>query len=257
MNGLLALAFGAGILAPVNPCGFAVLPAFLAYSIDADSGRDDPRTGVAVRLAGGLRAGLALTAGFAGTLTTVGLLLAVGMRSLISAVPWLALAFGTILVMLGLAMLLGAHLPVRLPGRPAGIRGHGQLSMIAFGAGYALASAACSVALLLAVVTQALATTNLSGVLVVFAAYAAGSATLLLTFALFAAFASTAITRYLRPLLAHMHLTVRLAEGGMDIKTTQQILGHSSPITTLQVYSHVSENSARSAMHLASASIGI
>ncbi|WP_430522855.1 hypothetical protein [Mycolicibacterium poriferae] len=28
---LLALAFGAGMLAPVNPCGFAVLPAFLAY----------------------------------------------------------------------------------------------------------------------------------------------------------------------------------------------------------------------------------
>lgn len=36
MNGLLALAFGAGMLAPVNPCGFAMLPAFLAYATGAD-----------------------------------------------------------------------------------------------------------------------------------------------------------------------------------------------------------------------------
>ena len=31
MTALLILAFGAGMLAPVNPCGFAVLPAYLAY----------------------------------------------------------------------------------------------------------------------------------------------------------------------------------------------------------------------------------
>jgi cytochrome c-type biogenesis protein len=77
--------------------------------------------------------------------------------------------------------------------------------MIAFGTGYALASASCTLAVLLSVVTQALATTNFSGVLVMFGAYAAGSATLLLTLAVFAAFASGLISRFLRRLLPHMH----------------------------------------------------
>lgn len=42
MSGPLALAFGAGILAPVNPCGFALLPAVLAYATGADSHRGAP-----------------------------------------------------------------------------------------------------------------------------------------------------------------------------------------------------------------------
>ena len=39
----LALAFGAGLLATFNPCGFAMLPAYLSYFMglndDADRGR--------------------------------------------------------------------------------------------------------------------------------------------------------------------------------------------------------------------------
>src|SRR5690606_18412867 len=91
MGGWLALAFGAGMLAPVNPCGFAVLPAFLAYAVGTDTATTGTtRAGMATRLAGGLRAGAALTLGFAGTFTLIGTLLAVGMRSLIGVVPWAA-----------------------------------------------------------------------------------------------------------------------------------------------------------------------
>src|SRR2546422_916793 len=38
VNGLLALAFAAGMLAPVNPCGFALLPAWITHSLgEADT----------------------------------------------------------------------------------------------------------------------------------------------------------------------------------------------------------------------------
>ena len=37
MNGLVAFAFGAGMLSTVNPCGFALLPAFLAYNLGSDN----------------------------------------------------------------------------------------------------------------------------------------------------------------------------------------------------------------------------
>ena len=60
MTGLLALAFGAGLVSAVNPCGFALLPAWIAYHLDTTTTAADARW--SSRLAGGLRAGLALTA---------------------------------------------------------------------------------------------------------------------------------------------------------------------------------------------------
>lgn len=236
MNGLLALAFGAGMLAPVNPCGFAVLPAFLAYAVGAEATNGPALPGMAVRLAGGLRAGAALTLGFAGTFTVVGVLLAVGLRSLVGVVPWAAAALGGVLALAGLAMLAGWRIPLRLPARRAGVPRHGPMGLVAFGAGYALASASCTLALLVAVVTQALASSNVAGVLVVFGAYAAGSATLLLTLAVFAAFASGVISRFLRRLLPHLpRITgaVLAASGGyLLVYWLPQLLGDGGPGST-------------------------
>jgi cytochrome c-type biogenesis protein len=226
---LLALAFGAGMLAPVNPCGFAVLPAFLAYAVGTGDDRADPRPGALSRLAGGLRAGLALTAGFTGTFTAIGLLLALGLRSLTGVIPWLAAALGAILAVWGLVMVACWHLPLRLPTRRSRTPRQGPMGMVAFGAGYALASASCTLAVLLAVVTQALAGTNIAGVLVVFGAYAAGSATLLLSLALFAAFASGLINRFLRRLLPHMNritgAVLALSGGYLLLYWLPQLLG--------------------------------
>ena len=69
--------------------------------------------------------------------------------------------------------------------------------LVAFGAGYAIASASCTLAVLLAVVTQAAATTWI-GVLAVFTAYATGSALLLIGLALLAAGTATALARSMR-----------------------------------------------------------
>jgi cytochrome c biogenesis protein CcdA len=200
MNGLLALAFGAGLLAPVNPCGFAVLPAVLAHTAT-----DDPTSArLASRISSGLRAGAALTVGFASTFTVLGVATALGLRSLLHAIPWAAAVLGGLLTLIGLAMLAGRQIPIRLPTHHSSRMPQGPLDMLAYGVGYAIASASCSIAILLSVISQALATTNVSGLLVVFAAYAAGSATLLLTVALLAAFANTLVTRFVRPLLPHM-----------------------------------------------------
>lgn len=164
---------------------------------------------------------------------SLGLLLAFGLRSLIGVIPWFAAVVGAILAVLGMMMLAGARLPLRLPSTRAGTLSRGPLKMVAFGVGSALASASCTLAILLAVVTQALATSNLSGVLVVFGAYAAGAATLLLTLALFAAFASTAISRYLRRLLQHMHkitgAVLAVSGGYLLLYWLPQLVGHSQP----------------------------
>jgi len=201
VTGLLALAFGAGLLAPVNPCGFGLLPAMLTATLGPARPGGAPH-GLVPRLAGGLRAGLALTLGFTAAFTMIGVGLTLGVRSLITSVPWLAAGLGVVLALVGVAMLSGWHLPLRLPTRNPEIPGDadsrpGSARIVVFGAGYAVASASCTLAVLLAVVTQAAATTP-AGVLAVFTSYAAGSATLLITLALIAAAAGNVLARYMQ-----------------------------------------------------------
>lgn len=192
MNGLLALAFAAGMLAPVNPCGFALLPAWFTYNIGDTHDAPTP-----VRLARSLRAGAALTLGFAGTLSVVGIAVSAGAHAIIRAAPWLGLTIGVALVLIGVAMLAGRGLGIRLPtthftARP-GAPGTGR--MVAFGAGYAAASLSCTFGVLLAVIAQAQATATFTGLLAVFALYALGSATILLLAAIGTAAAGAVLIR--------------------------------------------------------------
>lgn len=234
MTPFLILAFGAGMLAPVNPCGFAVLPAVLAYG--TGNAATAPREGWA-RLVGGLRSGLALTLGFTGTFTIVGLLVAAGMRSLIGVIPWLAAVLGALFVLLGLAMLIGLRIPLGLTRLSSVGQDRKPGGMIAFGVGYALASASCSLALLLAVVTQALAGTGWGTVLLVFAAYAVGSSVLLLTLSVVTAFASTVISRYVRRLMPHMNritgVVLALSGGYLLVYWLPQLSGGTAGTTAL------------------------
>ena len=78
MGGLLSLAFAAGMVAPVNPCGFALLPAWISQTLgDADA------SPVPVRLLRALRSGIALAIGFAGTLAAAGLLVSADRKSVV------------------------------------------------------------------------------------------------------------------------------------------------------------------------------
>lgn len=192
MGGLLALAFAAGMVAPVNPCGFALLPAWITLSLG-----DSRKTSLPVRLTRAIRSAVALTVGFAGTLVAVGLLVSAGAHALIKAAPWLGLATGLILLALALVMLTGHSLGLRLPGfagRPVS-RGSGLAQSVTYGVGFAAASLSCTFGVLLAVIAQAQTTATFTGLLVVFAAYAAGAATILLLVAIATGFAGTALTR--------------------------------------------------------------
>ena len=202
MTGTVLFAFGAGMLSTVNPCGFAMLPAFLAYYLGTETGD----TAGSSRLAGsasrrafqGLLAGLFISLGFAGVFTLTGLLVAAGLRSVIGAVPWVAVIIGVVLVAVGVALVSGRHLGVTVNSNRINRAGRGPAAMIAFGGAYAVASLSCTLAVLLAVVAQALATTSLAGTALVFAAYAAGASTVLVLLALSAALASGALANALR-----------------------------------------------------------
>lgn len=233
MTGLLTVAFAAGLLAPVNPCGFALLPALLASCLP-----DTGRTGLPRRVAIGLRSGLALAAGFAGTLTLAGVAVAAGLRALTGLTPWLAAGVGAVLLVVGVAALAGRRFPLRLPTPSFGpVDRVGPIGLLMFGVGYAAASLACTLAVLLAVVAQALAAGSAIGLLTVFAAYAAGAATLLLVLAVSAALASGLAARSVRRLMPHLpRITggLLIISGGYLLLTWLPVAaGGSSPTPSL------------------------
>ncbi|GGJ79592.1 hypothetical protein GCM10010123_06830 [Pilimelia anulata] len=158
-----ALAVTAGAVAAVNPCGFAVLPAYL--SLLAAPG--DPPARAARRA---LRGAAAMTAGFAAVFAAAGALLDALGPVLQPRLPWVTIVLGAVLVGTGALVAAGRALPL-----PRGITRAPRLtgsawSLVAFGAAYAAASLSCAIGPFLAVV---LAGARGGGVLP-FLGYAAG-----------------------------------------------------------------------------------
>lgn len=166
----LALAFAAGLVATVNPCGFAMLPAYLSYFM----GLNDESTSRADHVRNALIVGGVVSAGFLLVFGVAGVLITAGLRVVIDLIPWLAIAVGVGVTVLGIAMLLGYQLTIGLPKSGRADTGNGYRSVFAFGVSYAVASLSCTLPVFLTVVaTQVTRGSFVSG-LATFLAYGAG-----------------------------------------------------------------------------------
>ncbi|MEU2490006.1 cytochrome c biogenesis protein CcdA [Streptomyces sp. NPDC007883] len=166
----LALALGAGILAAVNPCGFALLPAYLSLLVLGD---DTPSRIVAVGRA--LAATAAMTAGFAALFGVFGLAVQPVAGQVQQHLPWFTIAFGLLIAAAGAWLLAGRQLPSMAPKlRRAPKVTRSLPSMALFGAAYATASLGCTIAPFLAIVVSAFRSGSTGEGIALFAAYAAG-----------------------------------------------------------------------------------
>lgn len=164
---MLALAFTAGMLGAVNPCGFALLPAYLSVLVAGDP----TRASSAEAVGRALRCTAALTLGYVAVFGAFGLVLAPIAGWLQPRLPWLTVLLGLGLVAAGGWLLSGRSLPspgtrLRAPRLTGSVA-----SMVLFGMAYAVASLGCAVGPFLAIVVSSLGTG--SGPLL-FLAYAAG-----------------------------------------------------------------------------------
>ena len=114
----VTFAFVAGTVATVNPCGFALLPAYLARRI----GTEDGAGRAADAVARALLVGAVTTVGFMVVFGTIGTAIGLGARELIHALPWAGLTIGAALMVAGAAVLSGRHFGLRLPVDRAGER---------------------------------------------------------------------------------------------------------------------------------------
>ena len=166
----LGLALAAGLVAAINPCGFALLPVYLTLLVLGD---DSPGRVVAVRRA--LAATAAMTAGFVVVFGVVGLVISPVAGALYRVLPWFTVGFGALLVLVAVWLLAGRQLPsfgLRPVRGPKVRRSAG--SMVLFGAAYALASLSCTIAPFLAIVVSSFRAGSVLHGVGLFVAYATG-----------------------------------------------------------------------------------
>ncbi|WP_327686615.1 cytochrome c biogenesis CcdA family protein [Streptomyces sp. NBC_00467] len=166
----LALALAAGMLAAVNPCGFALLPAYLSLLVLGDH---IPTRTVAVGRA--LAATAAMTVGFAALFGVFGLAVQPVAGQVQKHLPWFTIVFGILMAGAGAWLLAGRQLPSPAPKlRWAPNVTRSVPAMVLFGVAYATASLGCTIAPFLAIVVSAFRSGSTGEGIVLFAAYAGG-----------------------------------------------------------------------------------
>ncbi|MCY3968106.1 MAG: cytochrome c biogenesis protein CcdA, partial [bacterium] len=173
----LTVPFGAGLVAAVNPCGFAMLPAYLAYflGIGTNTGTDADSTDTRNILAG-LRVGLTLTAGFVAFFGIIGALTTslISTSTITSRGPWITLVVGGLMVLLGIAMLLGFEPKISIPRLSKGGDSRKLISIFLFGVSYAVVSLGCASPVFFGSVSGAFSTDGIWEGMMRFLAYALG-----------------------------------------------------------------------------------
>ena len=193
MNGRLTLALTVGMVAAVNPCGFAMLPAYLSSFLGLEAAERD----ATASLRRAAVVGATVTAGFVAVFGVAGILLGSAETALYEAAPWLTIVIGLALVGLGVAMLAGRQPALALPKPQLGGGGPGLRSMVLFGVSYAIASLSCTLPVFAVQVANAFDDDLPSGV-AAYAAYAAGMGLVLMTLTLAVALARHSFVAWLR-----------------------------------------------------------
>jgi cytochrome c biogenesis protein CcdA len=209
-SSLLAFALAAGLVAALNPCGFAMLPAYLALVVlgDDPSEAQRGRGGVVARalVATGLMA-----LGFLVVFGTFGAVIAPVASSLQRYLPFVTVVIGVVMVVLGGWLLTGREFTALLPrsgrGAPTGRLG----SMFGYGVAYAIASLSCTIGPFLAVTTSSFASGSVLGGIAGFLAYGLGMALVVGVLAVTVALAGYGAATRARRLLPY----VNRAAGGL------------------------------------------
>ena len=174
----LGFAFGAGVVAAFNPCGFAMLPAYVGLYLGSDE-EAQGRAGLIRSFGSAILIGAAVTAGFVVLFGIAGTIIGLGARSLVAGIlPWLGLSIGVLLTLAGAWLLSGGELYSALAQQLANRFGDpGQANVkgyFLFGLSYGTASLSCTLPIFLSVIGTSFAVASIGTSLGQFVLYACG-----------------------------------------------------------------------------------
>lgn len=200
-------AFALGMVALVNPCGFALLPAYLGFFLGLDDGEEAEKSSI-IALNRAQIVGLSMSAGFLAVFGVLGLFLAGTITGLQESgwLPRITVVVGVGLVALGIAMFAGFQPLVKIPkmNRGGGSRSIG--SMFIFGVSYAVASLSCTIGIFLGAIGNSASGTSFGERLGSFVSYAVGMGLLATVLTLAVGFGKKGIVSRFRQLLPKINL---------------------------------------------------
>jgi cytochrome c-type biogenesis protein len=159
----------AGVLATFNPCGFALLPAYMGMIAAANEGRSQAQA-----LISGLRFASGMTVGFILLFGTFGLVFAPFASAISRYLPIVTIVVGLLIVALGFWLLLGR----KVGGGDSLIKGWspggGWFSQVGYGLTFAIVSLSCTLGPFLAVTGASIRSSDFFGIVFTFIAFALG-----------------------------------------------------------------------------------
>jgi cytochrome c biogenesis protein CcdA len=181
-------AFGAGMVASVNPCGFFMLPAYVAYYLGLDD-ESYITLPLAQRLGRSMVVGGITSCGFMVVFGVLGFLTAVSGSIATRYFPETGLFIGVGMVGMGIWLLLTrGSIGIMAASRVFVVPKKTAFNVFSFGMAYAVASLSCTLPIFLVVVGSAFASNGIMSSLWQFSAYALGMSSVLIIVTISAAF---------------------------------------------------------------------
>ena len=201
----IGFAMAAGIVASVNPCGFFMLPTYIAYQLGTEeTGFDRLSTGR--RTLRALAVGGTATAGFAVVFLGVGLVVAAGAGWVGRVFPFAGLAVGVLMLLFGIYLLVShRYVGILAASRVTVTPRRNIRNAFVFGVGYAISSLACTLPIFLAVVGTALSAGGFLASFGQFASYALGMGLVIVAVTVGSALFRDAVSKWLKGALPHVH----------------------------------------------------
>ena len=199
----MSSAFAVGLVAAFNPCGFAMLPAYLSYFVSLESSEE---ANIGRNIFRGLVVGLTLTVGFVLFFGTVGLLTStiVSQGAIQSRLSWATFVIGVLMVPLGIAMLFGYEPKLLVPRLNKGGTSRQLPSIFLFGVSFAVVSLGCTAPLFFTTVVGSFESRNLWEGTLVFLAYAGGMSLIVMILTLATALGRNEIATSMRKVLPYV-----------------------------------------------------
>jgi len=205
MNLALSFPFALGIVAAFNPCGFAMLPAYLSYFLGLENSDGD--TPKLKSILHAMLIGLVLTAGFVVVFGTFGILFSLGLsqQTVSSKTGYVTIAVGILMVPLGIAMLTGRNVSLKLPKMNKGTGSRELSSVFMFGVSYAVVSLSCTIGIFIAGISNTFTTQSFADGVANFVAYAVGMGAVITFLTISLAMAKSNIARDMRRVLPYVN----------------------------------------------------
>ena len=200
-------AFSAGVVSAVNPCGFAMLPAYLGLYMSTGIYEKDS-THYGKMILKGLFIGCCVGLGVLSLFLFVGLITGFALNFIRSIMEWVGLFLGVGLITIGIWLMNGGRLYTSLTARIGQSIGNPtQISLkgfFLFGVSYGVASLSCTLPIFLSVVGINLNGSSIYDSMMQFALYGAGMGSMILFVTLSMAILKGVMIRYIKLALPYV-----------------------------------------------------